>query len=101
MLTITETAAEAVHALVTKHDMPEGSGLRITRQGDSSRSEGLGLSIAKFPAEDDSVVEAHGVRVFLHPVLVEALKDQVLDVERVEGEEALQFTVGPKPKPLK
>lgn len=99
MLTVTEAAAQAINSLVTEHQMPEGSGLRITRQGETTRAEGLGLSIAAAPAEDDSVLEDHGVRVFLPPVLVKVLEDQELDVEPVTegGEEGLRFTVNPRP----
>lgn len=98
MLTVTEAAAQAIHSLVAEHKMPEGSGLRITRQGDTSRSEGLGVSIAAAPTEDESVLEDYGARVFLSPYLVNVLHDQELDVEHVseDGEEELRFTVNPR-----
>ena len=98
MLTVTEAAAQAINALVTKHQMPEGAGLRITRQGETTRSEGLGLSIAAAPAGDDAVVEASGARVFLPPYMVSALQDHELDVEDAEedGEEQPRFTIDPR-----
>ncbi|HEU0088318.1 MAG TPA: adhesin [Pseudonocardiaceae bacterium] len=95
MLTVTEAAAQAINSLVTKHQMPEGAGLRITRQGKTTRSEGLGLSLAAAPGEDDSVVETRGVKIFLPPNLVQVLHDQELDVEHVteDGGEQVRFTV--------
>jgi iron-sulfur cluster assembly protein len=97
MLTVSEAAAEAINSLVNQYRMPEGAGLRISRQGDatSTRSEGLGVSLAAAPAEDDAVIESHGVRIFLPPNMIKVLHDQELDVERVteDGEERLSFTV--------
>lgn len=58
MLKVTEAAANAINSLVTKNNMPEGAGLRIAPQSQSSRSEGIGLSIAARPADDDTVLEA-------------------------------------------
>lgn len=101
MLTVTDAAAEAIVSLVTKNDMPPGSGLRISRQSDSTRSEGLALSIAKVPAEGESVLEGNGVRIFLSQALSDALGNQELDVQHIkmDGEEQLNFTVDRKPKP--
>ncbi|MGH3794171.1 MAG: HesB/IscA family protein [Pseudonocardiaceae bacterium] len=101
MLTVSEAAAQAIHTLVTEHQMPEGSGLRISRQGDSTRSEGLGLSIAAAPAEDDSVVESNGAKVFLPPNMLKILDKQLLDVEydTEDGEGQPRFTVDRKPPP--
>lgn len=101
MLTVTETAARVINSLVTKHQMPEGAGLRITRQGRSTRSEGVELSIAAAPAEDESVVESNGARVFLPPYMVTALQDQELDVEPAEedGQEQPHFIVDRRKRP--
>ena len=100
MLTVSEEAARAINALVTEHQMPEGSGLRITRQGDSTRSEGLGLSIAATPAEDESVIDSNGARVFLPPNLVNVLDEQELQVEYYteDGEEKQDFTLAARKK---
>lgn len=85
MLTVTEAAAQAINSLVAQNKMPEGSGLRIAPQGESTRSEGLGLSIAKAPAEDDTVLEAHGAKIFLAATVVHALNEQELDTEPDAG----------------
>lgn len=98
MLTVSEAAARAINALITENGMPEGSGLRISRQGDSTRSEGLGLSIAAAPTDDESVVESNGAKVFLPPNLVKVLEDQELQFEQIteNGEEKMNFHVEKK-----
>lgn len=104
MLTVTEAAAKAITSLVAENQMPEGSGLRISRQGSTTRSEGLALSIAKAPAEDESVLESNGVRIFFSRAVADVLANQELDVQRVNegGAEKLNFIVDPrrsKPQP--
>lgn len=100
MLTVSEAAARAINSLVAENQMPEGSGLRISRQGDSTRSEGLGLSIAATPTEDESVIESNGAKVFLPPNLVNVLENQELHVEQIteDGEEKLNFLVEDRKK---
>ncbi|MGH8603111.1 MAG: hypothetical protein ACREXR_10175, partial [Gammaproteobacteria bacterium] len=87
MLTVTEAAARAINSLVTKNQMPEGAGLRIAPQGQTSRSEGLGLSIAAAPADEDTVIEVSGAKVFLASTVVYDLHEQELDVEPAAGGE--------------
>ena len=91
MMTVTEAAAQAINSLVTKNHMPDTAGLRIWPAGTTTRSEGLGLSIAAAPAEDDTVLETHGAKVFLAPTVVYELHEQQLDVEG--GEEEPRFFV--------
>lgn len=85
MLTITEAAARTITSLVTENQMPDGSGLRIAPQSETSRAQGLGLSIARAPAEDDTVLDAHGAKIFLSPGLVYDLHEQQLDVDDQGG----------------
>ena len=98
MLTVTEAAAQAINSLVTQNQMPDGAGLRISPQGKTSRSEGLGLSIAAAPAEDDTVLEVHGAKVFLAPTVIYELHEQQLDVEGSESVDAPRFFVDKRPK---
>jgi iron-sulfur cluster assembly protein len=86
MLTVTEAAARAINSLVTANDMGDTAGLRISPQSTTSRAAGLGLSIARAPAADDTVLEAHGAKIFLSPGLVYDLHEQQLDVEEQGGE---------------
>ncbi len=95
MLSITETAAQAINSLITSSDMPEGAGLRIAAQPESD-SAGLELSVAPAPAEQDTVLKGGGATVFLEPVAAQALDDKVLDVQRVDGagdEEQYRFAI--------
>lgn len=86
MLTVTEAAARAINTLVTQNDMPDGAGLRISPQSQTSRAEGLGLSIARSPGDGDTILDAFGAKVFLSPGLVYDLHEQQLDVdERGDG----------------
>ncbi|MGH3601540.1 MAG: HesB/IscA family protein [Pseudonocardiaceae bacterium] len=96
MLTVTEAAAQAINSLVTQNQMPDG-GLRIAPQGKTSRSEGLGLSIAKAPADDDTVLEIHGAKVFLASTVVYDLHEQQLDVEGSESADPPRFFVEKRP----
>ncbi|MGH3765833.1 MAG: HesB/IscA family protein [Pseudonocardiaceae bacterium] len=92
MLSITETAAEAINTLISDNDMPDGSGLRIAAQPD--RSGGLQLSVTPAPGEQDTVVEGGGATVFLEPVAAQALDGQLLDVHR--DEDQYQFAITPR-----
>jgi iron-sulfur cluster assembly protein len=101
MLKVTDAAAEAINSLVTKNNMPKGAGLRIVPQGQTSRSEGMALSIAARPAEDDTVLETPvGARVFLAVSVVYDLHEQQLDVEMLgDGDEQQpRFFVDRRPK---
>ena len=98
MLTVTDAAAQAINALVIKNQMPEGSGLRISPQSESTRSEGLGLSIAAAPAAEDTVLEVNGAKVFLAATVVYELHEQELNVEAVGGEEQVRFYIDRRPR---
>jgi Fe-S cluster assembly iron-binding protein IscA len=86
MLTVTEAAARAINSLVTQNDMPDGAGLRIAPQSQTSRAEGLGLSIARAPGDGDTVLDAYGAKVFLSPGLAYDLHEQQLDVDERDDE---------------
>ena len=98
MLTVTEAAAQAINSLRTKNQMPEGAGLRIAPQSQTTRSEGLGLSIAATPADDDTVVESNGAKVFLASTVVYDLHEQELDVEPADDTDEVRFIVERRPK---
>jgi iron-sulfur cluster assembly protein len=100
MLTVTEAAARAINSLVSKNQMPDGAGLRISPQSRTTRAEGLGLSIVARPADDDTVLETHGAKVFLAISVVYDLHEQQLDVEPLgDGDgEQVHFVVGRQPR---
>jgi Fe-S cluster assembly iron-binding protein IscA len=97
MLAITETAAEAINSLITASQMPDGAGLRIASLPETE-TEGLELSVAPGPAEQDTVLTGGGATVFLEPIAAQALDDKVLDVERVGDaeEEQYRFAITPR-----
>ena len=82
MLTITETAADALETIVDSiPDAPETTGLRIAHGVGSDGQPGLTLELASAPAPDDQVVDGRAVPVFLDPELAEELDDKVLDAQ--------------------
>jgi Fe-S cluster assembly iron-binding protein IscA len=95
MLAITETAADAINALVTQGSLPEGAGARIATDG---QGEGLELAMAAGPAPSDTVVNGHGATVFVEEGAAQVLSDKTLDVESVGGNPAeaqLRFAIVP------
>jgi iron-sulfur cluster assembly protein len=91
MLTLTDSAAEAVKQAITAADgVPESGGLRISAQ-DLGDSTGLGLAVAPLPGEDDQVIEEEGARVFVAPEVAPFLEDKVLDAEQ-QGS-SIQFSL--------
>jgi len=79
MLALTESAAEAVRALVQASDeTADTGGLRVVadHEGDTVSLE---FNVVVLPGEDDEIVEEAGARVFLEPKAAALLADKVLD----------------------
>jgi Fe-S cluster assembly iron-binding protein IscA len=96
MLAITDLAAEAIKTLTTDAELPEGGGLRIAAP---DPQEGLELTLAGQPADDDVVLSGDGVSVFLEPVAAQVLDDKVLDVQQAptpDGGQELRFAIAPQ-----
>lgn len=97
MLAITESAAEAINALVSLNEMPEGSGARIATD---DQGQGLELALVQTPSQEDTVVEGSGAKVYLEHNAAQVLGDKTLDVEQVAegaGEEAqMRFAIVPQ-----
>jgi Fe-S cluster assembly iron-binding protein IscA len=94
MLVLTEAAAEAVKALTSTPQAPDGSGLRI----ESSTAEpgtpgGLQVSAAPGPGENDQVIDADGAHVYLEPQAAAYLEDKVLDAQ-IDGDGNAHFSLG-------
>ena len=83
MLTLTDTAAEAIRGIVAAPELPKGAGLRIATQPDADQAS-LEVSVAESPAETDQVVSEAGARVFVEAEAVPLLDDKLLDAE-IEG----------------
>lgn len=78
MLTMTQTAAEAVKQIVARVPQAEDGGVRIRDTGGES---GFELSVAPDPEPLDTVVVTDGARVFLDESAATALDHRVLDAE--------------------
>ncbi len=96
MLAITDLAAEAIKTLTTDAELPDGGGLRIAAP---NPQEGLELTLAGQPAQNDVVLSGDGVSVFLEPGAAEVLDDKVLDVQQAateDGGQELRFAIAPQ-----
>ena len=85
MFAITEDAATAIDSILASSGLPEGAGLRITREasaeGEKARTD-LRLSPVEAAEEGDQVLE--DVRIFLTPEAADFLDDKLLDAD-VDG----------------
>lgn len=94
MLTLTETAASAVRAIIEGMPDAAGGGLRID-QGAPEDSPGFAVSIVAEPLPGDSILESNGAKVFLEAGAAEMLDDQALDAQ-VDDDGAVTFAVVPQ-----
>lgn len=86
MLTVSPTAAEAIHLLVENSDVPESGGLRIAAGEPTDEGTPLAISIVEAPQPDDEVVAGTEATVFLEPQVAPFLADAVLDAHVRDGE---------------
>jgi iron-sulfur cluster assembly protein len=98
MLTLTDRAAEAVHALTLQADLPPASaGLRIVSRG-ATQNDGQGeltLALTPGPLTGDEIVEQGTARVFVEAETVEALDHQKLDAT-TGADGAVRFLIAPQ-----
>jgi Fe-S cluster assembly iron-binding protein IscA len=88
MLCISEDAATAIRGIVGSPGLPEGAGLRITRELNTA-AEGeprvdLRLSVVAEPEEGDEVLREECV--FVDPDAAEFLSDKLLDADVVDDD---------------
>jgi Fe-S cluster assembly iron-binding protein IscA len=96
MLALTQTAAEAVHTIVAKSELPDSAGLRLQAEHDSSNGNGpsgLVLDVVLAPDPDDTVVD--GAPLYVDSAAADLLADQVLDAE-LEADD-IRFSLRPQP----
>jgi iron-sulfur cluster assembly protein len=98
VLALTQDAVSAVHTIISSSELPEGSGLRISRvpAGSENSSEpelALQLNLVDAPEEGDQVIGDEAV--FVESAAADALDDKVLDAEVVENQ--VRFVVAPQP----
>jgi Fe-S cluster assembly iron-binding protein IscA len=82
MLTLSQSAVEAVDTLLRTPQIPDDAGLRIRPGGDSQ----LTVEIAPEPAPGDQVIEEGGARVFVDSDAAPMLDNAELDA-RMEGDQ--------------
>ena len=78
MLTMTDTAAQAVKTIVSRSTGADDGGVRIR---DTGAENGFELTLAGAPEPQDTVVVTDGARVFLDESAAVALDDRILDAE--------------------
>ena len=96
MLALTQNAAEAVHTIVAKSELPDSAGLRLQAEHDSSNGNGpsgLVLDVVLAPDPDDTVVD--GAPLYVDSAAADLLADQVLDAE-LEADD-IRFSLRPQP----
>lgn len=90
MLTMTQTAAEAVKQIVARVPQAEDGGVRIR---DTGTDTGFELSVSPDPHPHDTIVVTDGAKVFLDESAANALDDRVLDAE-LAGDGSVRFALG-------
>jgi iron-sulfur cluster assembly protein len=91
MLLLTDSAKAAVRQMVSAHEAPEGSGLRITAGPTGEGDAELSLELTTAPAVGDEIVEEDGARVFLDPAAASLLDNKLLDA--TEHDDHVHLTV--------
>lgn len=92
MLTITETAAEAIRAIVEQSDLPDEAGLRFALDSADESEVRLEVAMTPEPLEGDAEVDLGGAHVYLDPNAAVVLDDKVLDAQATEdGQIAFSF----------
>ena len=99
MLALTQDAVSAVNTIISSSELPEGSGLRISRApgGSENASQAelaLQLNLVESPQDGDQVIGDEPV--FVGSDAADALEDKLLDAEVVENQ--VRFVVAPQPE---
>jgi Fe-S cluster assembly iron-binding protein IscA len=86
MLTMTDTAAEAVRQIAGGSGLEPDPGLRISTGEPTEQGTPLELSIAPAALPTDHTVDKEGAHLYLDDVVVPALDEMVLDAA-IEGDQ--------------
>ena len=79
MLTMTDTAAEAVRRIAEGSGLEPDPGLRISAGEPTPEGTALELTVAAEAAPSDETIEAGGARIYVEEVVAPVLDDKVLD----------------------
>jgi Fe-S cluster assembly iron-binding protein IscA len=94
VLTLTDTAKEAIHALTANG--PDECGIRLSTAEPSSangQSASVSLAVAAMPEAEDQVIEEAGARLFVQPEAAQILGDQTLDAQIDTSAQQVNFFV--------
>jgi len=88
MLTLTETAVEALDAVVESAPVSDAAGVRISRQVGAEGQPGLAITLVEVPDPSDQVVETgdEHVPLFVEQDAAAELDDKILDAQVQEGQ---------------
>ena len=86
-ITLTDAAAEQVRTFLAQEDVPpETAGLRVAVMPGGCSGFKYGLMIEERPADDDLVLDASGVRVFVDAFSAQYLSGTTIDyVSTMQG----------------
>jgi Fe-S cluster assembly iron-binding protein IscA len=84
VLSLTDTAAEAVRQLAASSGLEPDAGLRISPGQPTPTGTPLQVELAAGPEENDQTVEEAGATVYVEPQVAEYLDDKELDAD-VQG----------------
>ena len=88
MLTITQTAAEAVDSIVASAPGPETAGLRISQSAGEDGQPVFALALVAEPDPNDHVLDGQGehASVFIESDAADFLDDKVLDARVMDNQ---------------
>jgi Fe-S cluster assembly iron-binding protein IscA len=86
MLTITDTAAEAVRRISAGSGLEPDPGLRISAGEPTADGTPLEISLAGEAESSDQTIEESGARVYLEDEVAPALDEMVLDADIQEDQ---------------
>lgn len=91
MITVTERAAKAVRRFVRFGDTPNAQGLRLAVTGGGCSGFQYQMQLETAPTAEDTVVEAHGVKIFLDPASSQMLAGITVDFVDTLAESGFTF----------
>ena len=92
MLTMTDTAAEAVRQISANSGLEPDPGLRISAGPPTPEGTPLEIGLAGEAESNDQLVEEGGARIYVEELVAPALDDKVLDAA-VDQNGGVQFAL--------
>jgi iron-sulfur cluster assembly protein len=78
-IALTEKAAAQIGRIKSENNIPEDHGLRLSVKGGGCSGFSYVLGFDERPRESDTVLETHGIRVYIDPKSLFYLSGTVLD----------------------